>query len=144
MGRSNKMFSLIVAISLIAGCIPSFAQNIISPKDDVQVGTVWFEGKSIKLTKEAKAALDTLIKQIQNNPTMQVKAVSYNKDLCDKCSKRSWKRTTAIFKYLSKRRVSENRLVSTNRLEGELNKVDIFLTASISDSPHPGIKKSNN
>jgi len=141
MGHQNKMLSFIIGISLIVCYIPSFGQNIISPNDDVQLGTVWFNGKSIKLTKEAKAALDTFIKEIQNNPTMQVKAVSFNKDLCDKCSNRSWKRATAVLKYLSKHGVSEDRLGFTNRLEGELNKVDIFLTASISDSLHPGIKK---
>ena len=143
MDHRNRILGFIVAILLIVICIPSFGQGLASSKDDVQLGTVWFKGKSVKLAKEAKAALDTFIKQIQNNPTMQVMAVSFNKDFCDKCSKRSWKRTTAILKYLSKHGIPENRLVSTNRLEGELNKVDIFLTASIGDSPHPGIKKRN-
>lgn len=139
MGRGNKMFILIITITLGVGCIPSFGQDGI--KDDVKLGTVWFRGKSIELTKEAKAALDIFTKQIQNSPTMQVRAVSYNKDLCDKCSNRSWKRTTVIFKYLSKHGVSANRLIFTNQLEGELNKVDMFLTASVIDSPHPSIKK---
>jgi hypothetical protein len=141
MGHRSKIFCFIVAILVIVSCIPSFGQTVTSPNEDVQLGTVWFAGKSTKLTKEAKATLDTFIKQIQNSPDMQVKAVSFNKDLCDKCSNRSWKRTEKILKYLSKHGVSKNRLVSTNRLEGEFNKVDIFLTASISDSPHPGIKK---
>ena len=141
MGHQNKILSFIVAVSLVVCCISSFGQNIVSPNDDVQLGTIWFSGKSVKLTKETKATLDTFIKQIQNSPTMQVRAVSFNKDFCDKCGNRSWKRTTAILKYLSKHGVSDNRLIFTNRLEGELNKVDIFLTASISESLHPGIKK---
>jgi hypothetical protein len=139
--RQSKMISFIVVILLNVCCISSLGQTTISPDNEVQLGTVWFNNKSIKLTKEAKSALDTFIKQIQHNPTMQVKAVSFNKDLCDKCSNRSWKRATAILKYLSKHGVSEDRLVFTNRLEGELNKVDIFLTASTGDLPHPGVKK---
>jgi len=126
---------------MIAGFIPCFAQNGTFPNDDVQIGTVWFKGKSPKLSKEAKAVLDTVIQRIQNNPTMQVKTVSFNKDFCDKCSNRSWKRATAVLSYLSKHGVPQNRLVITNKLEGELNKIDLFLTSPISNSIHPVLKK---
>lgn len=143
MGQHNKIISFIVAISLIIGCIPSFGQDITSSKDNVHIGTVCFKDKSSKLTKEAKATLDTLIKQIQGKPAMQVKAVSSNKDFCDKCSSRSWKRVTAIMKYFTKHGVPKDRLVFTNLLEGESNKVEIFLAASVRDSPHPNIKKED-
>lgn len=143
MGHPNKILSVIVAISLIVICIPSFGQGIISQNEEIQLGTVLFRGNSLKLTKEAKTTLDIFIKQIQKSLGMQVKAVSFNKDFCDKCSRRSSKRTTAILKYLSKHGVSKDRLIFTNRLEGELNKVDIFLTPPNSNSPHHDIKKQD-
>ena len=144
MGQPNKIFSYILAISLISGSQPSFGQTTTSPDDDVKLGTVWFKDKSAKLTKEAKAVLDSFLKRIQSNPTMQVKTVFSNKDFCSKCDIRNWKRSTSIFKYLSRHGVSERRLEFTNTVKEESNKVDIFFTASVSDSPHPNIKKRIN
>lgn len=143
MGQGNKMLGFIVTILVTFGNIPSIGQNVITPNDEIQLGTVWFNGKSTKLTNEARSALDTIIKQILTNPTLQVKIVSYNKDFCDKCSKRSWKRTSLIVKYISKYGISEERLLSENRLEGEMNKVDIVLISSISGSSLKGKKKQN-
>jgi hypothetical protein len=139
--RQNIIFSFIFAISLLTGCVPSFGQKIASSKDNVNLGTVSFKGKSSKLTKEAKATLGTLIKEIQEKPTLQVQVVSSSKDFCDECGARNWKRVTAIMEYFSKLGVSENRLLSANFLNGESNEVNILLIASISDTPPLKIQK---
>lgn len=75
---------------------------------------------------------------------MQVQAVSFNKDFCDVCGARSLKRTMAVLTYLSKRGIPDNKLTLTNCLDGELNKVDLFLVPPIRDSfliPHPALRK---
>jgi len=96
---------------------------------DIKLGTVWFKSKSANLTKVAKATLNTFIRQIQDHPTMHVQVISFNKDLCDRCGVRSLKRVKAVLTYLSKQGISYDRLLSSNRLEGELNKVDLVLTS---------------
>lgn len=108
-------------------CI-TFGQSNES-KQDIKSVTVWFKGNSIKLTQGTKATLDLLIRQIKNDTALYVQAISYNKDFCDKCGVRSWKRATAVLTYLYNHGISDNRLTFTNRLEGELNKVDLFLTS---------------
>lgn len=109
---------------------------------DINLGTVWFKGESIKLTKDAKATLDTFITQIRQNPKMSVQAIAFNKDFCDKCAVRSIKRAKAVLTYLSQHGVTDDRLTYTNRLQGELNKVDIVLTSlTMSNEPHPSTKR---
>jgi len=113
---------------------------------DIKLGAVWFKDKSVRLTKAAKATLDSFVIQIKANPAMNVQAVSFSKDLCDKCGIRSLKREEVVLTYLSLHGISADRLMSTNRLEGELNKVDLFLTSSSlrnTPLPHPDIRKRN-
>lgn len=136
-GRTLSFIFLLLQLS-------TYGQNY-DDTPDIQLGTVWFKGKSTKLTKDGKATLDSFIQQIQSNPSMHVQAISYNKDFCDKCGARSWKRANTVLTYLSKQGVPDNRLVFTNRLEGELNKVDLHLTSLFpSDTPAPIIKGRSN
>ena len=112
--------------------------------DEIKLGTVWFKDKNIKLTITARASLDSFIIQIKENPVMHVQAISYNKDFCDKCCVRSMKRCAAVLTYLSKHGIAADRLKSTNLLEGELNKVDLFLTSSVlGNTPDPVIRVRN-
>ena len=97
---------------------------------DIKIGTVWFQGKSSKLSNEARLALDSFIREIQKDTTLKVQAVAYNKDFCSKCGNRSWKRATVVLTYLSRRGISEDRLTFTNILEGDFNKVDLFFVSS--------------
>lgn len=124
----------------------SFLPFVTSGQDnDIKLGTIWFKDKSASLTKAAKSTLDSFIIQIKSNPTRHVQAISYNKDLCDKCGVRSMKRVEAVFTYLSRHGISADRLLSANRLEGELNRVDLFLTSSaFNNTPVPVIRKRNN
>ncbi len=109
---------------------------------DIKLGTVWFKDKSTRLTLNAKLTLDSFIRQIQKDTTLSVQVISFNKDFCDKCGVRSWKRATTVLTYLAKHGVSNKRLTFTNRLEGELNKVDLFLTSLKPDNmPAPIIKR---
>jgi hypothetical protein len=108
---------------------------------DIELGSVWFKEKSTKLTKDAKITLDSFMHIIQDNPTMHVRAVSYNKDFCDRCGVRSWRRATAVLTYLAKHGISNDRLSFTNQLEGELNKVDLLLTSlTPNNTPAPLIR----
>lgn len=95
----------------------------------IKLGTISFRGGSSKLTKEARLILDSFVTVIQINLTAKVQAVAYNKDLCSVCGDRSWRRATEVLKYLSKHGVCEDRLTFTNSLEGDFNKVDIFLVS---------------
>jgi hypothetical protein len=117
-------------IFILAKCFPLgvFGQDT-DYVPSINLETVWFKAESTKLTKNAKITLDSLITQIKSNPKIVVQAIAYNKDLCDKCGVRSWKRATAVLTYLSKHGISDNRLSFTNRLDGELNKVDLLLTS---------------
>ena len=116
----------------------------LGQENDIKLGTVWFKDKNASLTKAAKATLDSIIIQIKANPTMNAQAVSFNKDFCDKCGVRNMKRCAAVLTYLSRHGISVDRLMSTNRLEGELNKVDLFLTSSsLSNTSPPVIRKRN-
>lgn len=108
---------------------------------DIELGTIWFKGKSTKLTGVAKASLDKFVQQIQSNPAMHVKAVSFNKDFCNQCGVRSWTRATTVLRYLSERGIAKDRFRFTNRLEGELNKMDLYLTFAIpNNTPAPIIR----
>ena len=109
-------------------CVSFGQENAHEP--DIKLGTVWFKNKSTKLAQDAKSTLDSFIRQIQNDTSLTAQVISFNKDLCDKCGVRSWKRATAVLTYLSKHGVSGDRLTFTNRLEGELNKVDLFCEIS--------------
>ncbi len=141
MGHKNNVIGFFIMSLLMVSFIPSSGQK--SPTA-VKIGTVWFIGKGTKLTKSARATLDSCIRQIQNknNQAMQVQAVSYNKDFCDECGNRSWKRTKTVLSYFSKHGISDEKLTFTNQLDGELNKVDLFLVLPIqNNTPHPVIKK---
>lgn len=141
MGLLSKVIAFVIVLSFLTLSVSSFSQSATSPQDDIQLGSVSFKKNSTKLSKKMKEVLDTMISHMQSNATMQVRAISSNKDLCPKCSKRSWKRTQAVLQYLSKHGVSEQRLVFTNRLDGESNKVDLFLTTSVGESVHPNFNK---
>jgi hypothetical protein len=139
MGHKSNVIKVFVTILLFVWCVPSFGQN---SSINMPLGTVWFVGKSTYLTREAKVTLSGFIKQIRDNPKLQVKAVSFNKDLCDECGDRSWKRAKIVLSYLSKHGIPDNRLTFTNELDGELNKVDLFLISPINNNAsHPVIKK---
>jgi hypothetical protein len=137
----NTLIKFLLAIALFAECVPSFAQD---KRDSISIhiplGEVWFNGKSAKLTKHAKAILSSFIVPIQAKPTLKVQAVAYNKDFCSECDARSWKRSISVLNYLSKHGVPDDRLVFTNKLDsGELNKVELSLVYFPPDdnTPHP-------
>lgn len=139
MGFQTKVTSFFVMVLLFVWWIPSFSQY--SPADK-PLGTVRFIGKSTKLTRQAKVKLDNIVSQIKDDTTMHVKAISFYKDFCDKCGDRSWKRANAVLAYLSKHGIADDRLNLTNELDGELNKVDLFLIAPIKGhAPYPVINK---
>lgn len=107
---------------------------------DVKLGSVLFNAKSVKLTKNAKLVLAGLVEKIQSNPTLNIQIIAYNKDLCDKCGVLSWKRSERIVEYLEKKGIEGKRFAYTNRLDGNFNEVDVWLTTNqFKDIGHPAI-----
>ena len=128
MGRQNNIKSLFIAVIMLIWHTPSSCQD---NNLDQKIGTVYFIGEKAKLTKNAKATLDSCVKQIQNHSSMHVQVISYNKDFCEQCGDISWKRAQSVLRYLSKRGISKDRLTFSNQLDGELNKVDLLLVTPI-------------
>jgi len=107
--------------------VVSVAQDSLHQPDSPP-GTVWFSRKSARLTKAARASLDSMLGSIQVDTSLDIQIITYAKDLCEKCGLLSWIRAERVSNYLTKKGVSGNRIIATNRIEGELNKVDLFLT----------------
>ena len=137
------MFVRMLQILILFTCISAYGQEI-SNTSDIEVGTIWFKGKSTRLSNSAKHVLDSLILIIKNKPQLNVLATSYSKDFCDHCGVRSWDRSAAVFSYLVKHGIPEGKMSFINHQDGELNKVTLSFTTSSKinkTTPHPNLRK---
>lgn len=124
MNYSHKAFIVfIMFLPVVSVALDSFQQP------DRTLGTVWFSRKSTRITKAARTSLNSMIGPIQIDTSLTIHVITYTKDLCEKCGLLSLKRAETVSNYLARKGVSRNRMVATNRIERELNSVDLFLTS---------------
>lgn len=137
----QKFFILIM---LVCHGVALLGQDTTCIPQDL--GKVYFDSKSSKLSQHEKRKLDTLISLINSKPNCVVLASSYSADLCEKCDALSWDRQNVIMGYLLSKGIDEYRLTSHTHLTGNSD----FVLLTLSNwtlinrlVAHPGLKQTN-
>lgn len=133
MSLPGKIIAFITLTVLLTLNGISFCQSTY-PAPGKYIGTVIFKHGGAKLTKKAKAVLDMLVGQMRVDSSVQIVGTLSNKDLCTTCGARSWDRTQTLITYFFNCGIPEQRLSIVNRLDGESNKVNLFLMRSVGEN----------
>jgi outer membrane protein OmpA-like peptidoglycan-associated protein len=109
--------------------------------------SVSFSGKSVTLSKDAKAVLASVAEKMRNNPNCKVAVVGYGES--NKAAQQlSWDRVNAVITYLvEKEGISADRFIfKHSQAEGDANTVDLRDGTgqegpSTVPAPHPNLRK---
>jgi hypothetical protein len=118
----------------------NFAQDIHNPGDTINIE---FRPNSRKLNKSAKSKLDSVAILLISNAQLGFKLISSTKDNCDRCGTLAWKRTRAIYNYLTSKVSKREKYCILGLLNVENNKIAILVgtfIAAETPQPHPSLK----
>ncbi|MDE3250587.1 MAG: OmpA family protein [Bacteroidota bacterium] len=109
--------------------------------------SVSFTGRTVALSKDAKAVLASVAEKMRNNPNCKVAVVGYGES-SKAAQQLSWDRVNAVIKYLvEKEGVSEDRFIfKFGEKEGDENTVDLRDGTgeegpNTVPAPHPNLRK---
>lgn len=134
--------TLVTFFLLLASCFTSSGQS--SPCRETDLGGISFKAKSPKLTMNAKKQLDRVAEVLKaNNDSCQLVATASYADLCDRCGVLAWDRIQAVFHYLAKKGVVKRKMISSSRLDGNTNFINLTL-AQITEGEqrHPNYRRN--
>jgi outer membrane protein OmpA-like peptidoglycan-associated protein len=111
--------------------------------------SVSFTGRTISLSKDAKAVLASVAEKMRNNPNCKVAVVGYGES-SKAAQQLSWDRVNAVIKYLvEKEGISEDRFIfKYAQGEGDANTVDLRDGTgeegpNTVPAPHPNLRKKH-
>lgn len=136
----KRLFSLIILLMVL---LDSTSQEIKNPSDTV---FLHFRPESIKLDKNAKRLLDYLASSAVNDSSNAIKLLNSRGYHCEDCGKISIERMDRTLKYLISKGVRIDRLITSEWMGDDFNKIAIITGTLISlppALPHPNLKGNN-